>query len=222
MATNPYCVYLTIYSGNKLPPFYIGSTSLEKIERGYCGSVHSNMYKRTFNKERRLNPQLFKTVVIAQFKTRKEAFTKEQQLQEILSVHLNDLYMNKSIANVAFNNQGNKHSEKSKQLMSNAAKNRAKHPRIGTKHSDETRLKLIKSSARRGAPGTMTGRKHNEDTRKRMSQAKLNDPEYLNRVSKAGKASAAKRANDPNYKRQQSEKMKQIWAERKKNKEVIT
>ena len=30
-----YCVYLTIYTGNKLPPFYIGSTSLKKINKGY-------------------------------------------------------------------------------------------------------------------------------------------------------------------------------------------
>jgi hypothetical protein len=36
-----YCVYLTIYKGNNLPPFYIGSTSIDKIDGGYHGSVMS-------------------------------------------------------------------------------------------------------------------------------------------------------------------------------------
>ena len=30
-----YCVYLTIYRGNKLPPFYIGYSSINKIKAGY-------------------------------------------------------------------------------------------------------------------------------------------------------------------------------------------
>ncbi len=29
-----YCVYLTTYSGDKLPPYYIGSTSIAKISNG--------------------------------------------------------------------------------------------------------------------------------------------------------------------------------------------
>lgn len=40
-----YCTYLTIYSGSKLPPFYMGSSSLKRIQAGYKGSVKSKLYK---------------------------------------------------------------------------------------------------------------------------------------------------------------------------------
>lgn len=43
--SNQYCVYHTTYIGNKLPPNYIGSTSVEKIKKGYYGSVKSKSYK---------------------------------------------------------------------------------------------------------------------------------------------------------------------------------
>jgi hypothetical protein len=34
-----YCVYLTCYRGNKLPPFYIGYSTIEKVKDGYKGTV---------------------------------------------------------------------------------------------------------------------------------------------------------------------------------------
>ena len=34
-----YCTYLTIYLGNKLPPFYIGYTKIKNIEKNYNGTV---------------------------------------------------------------------------------------------------------------------------------------------------------------------------------------
>lgn len=43
-----YCTYVTFYSGNKLPPFYIGSTSVDKIEKGYRGSVKSKRWKQIY------------------------------------------------------------------------------------------------------------------------------------------------------------------------------
>ena len=43
-----YCVYLTVYSGNLLPMFYIGSSSVKKIQNGYCGSISSKKYKNVF------------------------------------------------------------------------------------------------------------------------------------------------------------------------------
>ena len=51
MSNTIYCTYLTIYSGNKLPTFYIGSTSVEKIEQGYRGSVSSKRYQSIWEKE---------------------------------------------------------------------------------------------------------------------------------------------------------------------------
>lgn len=37
-----YCTYLTSYFGNKLPPFYIGYTTVANINRGYRGRYHQN------------------------------------------------------------------------------------------------------------------------------------------------------------------------------------
>lgn len=36
-----YVVYLTMYKGTKLPKWYIGSTNINKINKGYHGSVAS-------------------------------------------------------------------------------------------------------------------------------------------------------------------------------------
>lgn len=59
------------------------------------------------------------------------------------------------------------------------------------------------------------GSKHTDEAKQKMSEKrKLNSNKYLI-SSKAGKASAEKRSLDPNYKKQQSEKMKAIWAKRK-------
>ena len=33
MSNNIYCTYFTFYSGNKLPPFYIGSSSVESRKK---------------------------------------------------------------------------------------------------------------------------------------------------------------------------------------------
>jgi len=59
----PFCVYLTIYRGNKLPPFYLGYTKANKIKNeNYHGSVSSKKYKQIFNKEIKENPELFTTI----------------------------------------------------------------------------------------------------------------------------------------------------------------
>lgn len=39
MENKKFVVYKTIYSGDKLPKYYIGSTSYEKILSGYLGST---------------------------------------------------------------------------------------------------------------------------------------------------------------------------------------
>jgi hypothetical protein len=61
---NKFCVYLTIYSGDKLPPFYIGSSSISKVNTGYCGSVCSKRYKQIWVSELQQNPQLFDQRII--------------------------------------------------------------------------------------------------------------------------------------------------------------
>lgn len=93
-----YCVYLTCYLGNKLPPFYIGSTTTIKVQSGYKGSVKSKQYKKIFEYETLNNSYLFKTKIIKTFKHRKEALAYECFIQTKLNVVKSSLYMNKSIA----------------------------------------------------------------------------------------------------------------------------
>ena len=93
-----YCVYLTSYQGNKLPQFYIGSTSIEKIKNGYRGTVSSKKYSYTFRKELLQNPQLFRTFIICTASTRKEALHKENLIQRKLNVVKSSMYINESFA----------------------------------------------------------------------------------------------------------------------------
>lgn len=92
------CVYLTIYSGNKLPPFYIGSSTVEKVNSGYFGSVKSLEYKSTWKEETAKNPHLFECHVISTHPTKKAALAREEDLQRKLNVVKNPLYINKSYA----------------------------------------------------------------------------------------------------------------------------
>ena len=46
-----YVVYLTRYSGGKLPPWYIGSSTEEKVLAGYNGSVKSKKWKNFITKK---------------------------------------------------------------------------------------------------------------------------------------------------------------------------
>jgi len=95
-----YVVYLTIYSGNKLPPFYIGSTSLDNISNGYRGSVKSKKYKSTWKQELRDNPHLFKTKIISKHDDRKQSLEKELILQQKLNVVKSPMYINMSLASI--------------------------------------------------------------------------------------------------------------------------
>lgn len=93
-----YCVYLTTYSGNKLPPFYIGSSSKRRIESGYRGSVLSKKYKEIWKQELTDNPHLFKTRIICTYKSSEESREKELKLQKLLNVVHSDMYINMSFA----------------------------------------------------------------------------------------------------------------------------
>lgn len=93
-----FCTYLTIYYGKLLPKRYIGSTSLEKIQKGYHGSVTSEEYKDIWEQELRDNPKLFKTKVLTLHDNREEATQKELEIQKKYDVVLNENYVNKSFA----------------------------------------------------------------------------------------------------------------------------
>ena len=94
-----YVVYLTTYSGEKMPPYYIGSTSLSNIKNhGYKGSVSSKQWKLIFKEELKNNPHLFSVSILSVHETRKEALDKELQIQIEKDVVGNELFINKSLA----------------------------------------------------------------------------------------------------------------------------
>jgi NUMOD3 motif len=153
---NIYCTYLTSYFGNKLPLFYIGSTSVEKILKGYRGSVSSKKYKQIWKKELKENPHLFKTKIISKHQTKKEAMLKEQFFHKQLKVNVSPLYTNKAIAspNGCF---GVVHKGKDSSMYGRKGK---LSPRYGINHTFETK-KILSEKAK--------GRIVSEETRKKLS-----------------------------------------------------
>jgi len=133
MNTHKYCVYLTTYSGKKLPPYYIGSTSIDKIDGGYNGSVKSKKFKKIYDEEQKLNKHLFKTEILFSFSTRKEALEKELELQVENNVVKSENYFNEALASV----NGCFGRDTSGEL----------HPLYGIGHTDETRKKISKNHA---------------------------------------------------------------------------
>jgi hypothetical protein len=112
-----YCTYLTTYKGNKLPPFYIGYTTVKNIQKGYRGSVASKKYKETWLLELKQNPEMFNTKIISLHNSKEEAKQKEIKLQKSLNVIKNEMYINKAIGH-HYDNTGNKHSEETKKRLS--------------------------------------------------------------------------------------------------------
>lgn len=95
-----FCVYLTAYLGNKLPPFYIGSSSIARVSLGYRGSVQSKEYKKIWNLETKKNPHLFRTTIISTHETREQATIKELFFQQSIRAPKNSLYVNRAYAQV--------------------------------------------------------------------------------------------------------------------------
>lgn len=157
------CVYLTVYRGNKLPPFYVGSTLKSKIDKGYAGSVSSKAYKKIWALERKTNSNLFKTIVIKEYATRKEAYMAEDRLCKLLKVTTSPMYINKGPVIDAFRARGEKH------------------PMFGSKHTADARAKMSKahkgkiiSKEQRLAIGhKFAGVPKTEEHRLKISEAKL-------------------------------------------------
>ena len=85
-----------------MPPFYIGSTSLDKIKNGYSGSVASKKYKHIWKQELKLYPEKFRTVILTRHSSRKEALEKEAFFHKSLSAQKNCLYINQATADGNF------------------------------------------------------------------------------------------------------------------------
>lgn len=95
-----YVVYLVTYNGDKLPKYYIGSTSIEKINNGYLGSVKSKKWKTIFEKEVKNNRELFNLEILSYHKTREDALLEEYRIQKEKNVVKSLEFFNESLANI--------------------------------------------------------------------------------------------------------------------------
>lgn len=181
-----YCTYLTVYSGNKLPPFYVGYSSIKRINNGYRGSVVSRLYKAIWKEEQKNRPELFRTIITTQHETENEAKAKEIQIQTRLGVVYNPLYVNQSIwPNCFHSRRGAKHTEKAIQKnrawhlgkpawnkgkpMSEETKKRISLSKTGKKSGPCPEIRrLAISAAKKGKPNGCEGRVHNDKTREKM------------------------------------------------------
>ena len=93
-----YCVYITTYVGTKLPKYYVGSTSVKKIQDGYRGSVSSKRWSDIWILEIKQNPHLFNTDIVSLHETRLEALQAELDYQIENNVVVSEEWINKSLA----------------------------------------------------------------------------------------------------------------------------
>ena len=98
-----YCTYLTVYSGNKMPMFYLGRSNEVNIRNGYRGTVTSKLYKNIWLSELAEHPELFKTTILTLHPTVKEAAIKEEYFHKKFHVHKNPMYINQATGAGTFN-----------------------------------------------------------------------------------------------------------------------
>lgn len=131
--TDQYVVYLTLYSGTKMPKWYIGSSRKNKVINGYNGSITSKKYRDIYKYEQLNNKHLFRTRILSYHRTREQALIEELRLQKLHLVVTNMNYFNQSYAqpNGMFGmdvsgdlnpNNGNKWNGEQKEHLSNLMK----------------------------------------------------------------------------------------------------
>lgn len=233
-----YVTYLVTYRGDKLPKYYIGSTSEDKVKSGkYFGSIASIKYKDIFRSERKNNPHLFSIEILSLHSTREEAIEKELELQIEYNVVKSTEYINESLARInGFFGR------------CNSGKN---HPRYGKCQSEETKKKISdkltgridseetcekKSLCKLGDKNSFYGKKHSDGTKDKISESRCGmeswnkgipmSDEAKNKLSesKSGEKSSEetkKKLSEMRKGKPKSEehklKMKLAWVERKKN-----
>jgi hypothetical protein len=210
-----YVVYLVKYNGEKLPPYYVGSTNLKKLKNGYRGSVISKKYKKIFKEELKENPHLFDYEILSEHKTRKEALNFELDKQIDLDVVKSDEYFNESLASVdgMFGRDvsgelnpmyGKTHTDETRKKQSKKRGNKKRyvvtdeHRKIFSKThknkivSKETRLKIseAKKGQNIGELNPMFGKTHTDEVKLKISKANkgyVPSEETRLKISKANK-----------------------------------
>jgi len=207
-----FCVYITKYSGDKMPPLYIGSrATCDVLHNGYHGTVTSKKFKKIWESELRLHPELFYTVIESTHDTRQEALNSEELLQRKHNAVDSDLYINQAYANKKFSNLGRKMSDETRQKMREAklgkkfseehkaaigAARRGKG--VGVKASAETKQKMSDSHKGKhvGSKNNFYGKKHSEETKQKISELskqRTHTEETKKRIGEARKAAWANR-----------------------------
>ena len=169
-----YCVYFTIYKGSRLPPFYVGSTKIDKIARGYHGSVSSALWGSIWKQEIRDNPHLFMTLIIpGQIKhTAAEILDLELAWQQAFDVVEDICFINQAFAKSGFCS-----------TPESARKAVATRKRHGLSScSEETKLKIGAANRGRRLPPVTP------ETRAKLSQSLTGiprTPEWKAKISKS-------------------------------------
>ena len=211
-----YVTYLVTYIGDKLPKFYIGSTSEEKVLSGkYFGSISSKKYKELFLNEKRDNIHLFKIEILSYHDTREEAIKEELRRQIELDVIKSLDYMNESLARVngffGGDTSGENHPQYGKTL-SEETKNKISNTLTGRIEPEETRKK--KSESKIGEKNSFYGKKHSIDTKNKISETKKGT-ESWNKGIPMSEESKRKLSNSKKGKKLSNETKKKLSEMRK-------
>lgn len=159
-----YCTYLTIYRGNRLPPFYIGRTTVAAITNGYRGSVSSRMYKETWKAEIRDNPELFHTIILTRHVNKKESAEREERFHASLQVHKNPMYINMATASGDFytSHKG------AENFWFGKDRSGERNPMYGRRHSERTKTLISKNSKGKNK-GVPKSKEHVQRVRESLS-----------------------------------------------------
>ena len=177
-----YCVYFTIYKGSRLPPFYVGSTKIAKIARGYHGSVSSALWGSIWKQEIRENPHLFMTLIIpGQIRhTAAEILDLELAWQQAFDVVEDICFINQAFAKSGFCS-----------TPESARKAVATRKRHGLSScSEETKLKIGAANRGRRLPPVTP------ETRAKLSQSLTGIPRTPEWKAKISKSNTGKTVNE--------------------------
>lgn len=195
-----WCVYVVTYSGDKLPPFYVGYTRTKRLlKENYHGSIRSKKWKDIWRTELELFPTLFRRKIIRTFSTREEASGFEREFLSHFDAKNNSLFYN--LSNGLGDKgcaKGFKHSEEQKRKWSIERKFH-----IVTK---ETRQKISKSKM---------GHPVSSETREKLRKAHLGSKkpkslETREKLSKSNKGQTRSKEARLNMKVPKSEKHKEV------------
>jgi hypothetical protein len=148
-----YCTYLTTYKGGLLPPFYIGYSTVRKVERGYRGTVSSRRYASIWKSELRGNPHLFTTKILTKHDRLAEAKEKEAYFQRCFNVAKNPMFINGHIQGDRFccDRTGVPHTEETRARLRIARAGRTPVPK-GTRLTQEHKDKISRANKGRKIP----------------------------------------------------------------------